>query len=320
MDRLSLTRGAALAAAAAVPIGIGAQTLEKIRVLGPPNDGFKAVYYGIESGLFKRIGIAVEPSLVSSGAAGSAAVIGGAAEVVYTNILTLIQAHAREVPLVFIAPGALMLAGNSPTFTLVRKDSALRSGRDLNGKVVGAPALRDVNAVAMLAWIDKTGGDSKTVRVIEVPTAVGAAALVEGRVEAVTMNEPFVSQALADGKVRVLAKPYEAVGNKIMTAGFAAMATLIDRNADVMGRFARGMHEAAAYTNTHLSETVPLVARYSGAAPDVIAKSTRMVDAEYLEPANLQPLVDLSAKYGLIERVFPATEIISPAAVKAAKP
>ena len=171
----------------------------------------------------------------------------------------------------------------------------------------------------MLAWIDKTGGDSKSVHVIEIPTSVGAAALAEGRVDAVTMNEPFVSQALADGKVRVLAKPYEAVGTKIMTAGFAAMATLVDRNADTMARFARGMHDAAAYTNTHLPDTVSLVARYSGAAPDVIAKSTRMVDAEYLDPANLQPLVDLSARYGLIDRVFPATEIISSAAVKIPK-
>ena len=94
----------------------------EIRVLGPPNDGFKAVYYGVESGLFKRLGVIVEPTLVSSGAAGSAAVIGGSAEVVYTNILTLIQAHARDIPLVFLAPGALMLAGNSPTFTLVRKE------------------------------------------------------------------------------------------------------------------------------------------------------------------------------------------------------
>lgn len=315
---MRVSRAAALAGASAAALTgrLRAQALEKIRVLGPPNDGFKAVYYGVESGIFKRDGIAVEISLVSSGAVGTSAVIGGAGEVVYTNTLTLSQAHSHNVPLVYLAPGALTLSDNSPTFTLVRSDSPIRTARDLNGKTVSSPALRDVNAIATLAWIDKNGGDSKSVHMIELPASIAGAALEEGRADAITMNEPFVSQALASGKARVLARPYQAVGTRIMTAGFAAMAPVIERNTDPMSRFARGMHEAALYTNSHLAETIPMVARYSGAAPDVIAKSIRMVDLEYLDPSTLQPLVDLSARYGLIDRTFPATEIISAVALR----
>jgi NitT/TauT family transport system substrate-binding protein len=314
----TFTRRAALAASFAVflPHAVRAQSLDKLRVVGPPNDGYKAVYYGVESGLFRRNNLTVEASLVNSGAAAAAAVIGGSAEIAYTNILTLIQAHTHNVLLEFIAPGALLIAERSPTMTLVLKDSPIRSGRDMSGKTLGSSSLRDINAAATLAWVDKTGGDSKTVRVVEVPASAGAAFLEEHRADAVTLNEPAVTQALAGGKLRVLANPYEAVGSRIQTAGFAAMGPLVEKNRDLLARFARAMHDASSYTNAHLPETVEMVARYSGATTDVVARSVRFTDAEYLEPRNLQPVIDLCAQYGLIDKTFPAPEVISVAALK----
>jgi NitT/TauT family transport system substrate-binding protein len=296
----------------------GAQALDQLRAVGPPNDGFKAVYYGARSGLFRRYGLDVETTLVASGAAAAAALIGGSAEIAYTNTLTLIQAHARGIPMEYIAGGALVLSTNPTTLLLVLKDAPLRNGRDLTGKTIGSSSLRDINAAATLAWIDKTGGDSKTVRVIEVPASAGTAFLEEHRADAVVLNEPAVTQALAGGSVRVLANPYDAVGSRIQGAGFAVMAPYVERNRDVMARFARAMHESSLYTNSHAAETVDLVAGYSGVAREVVAKSTRFVDAEYVEVRNLQSVVDLCTKYGLIERGFPAAEIISAAALKPA--
>lgn len=290
------------------------QTLQPIRVVGPPNDGYKAVYYGVRAGIFRKYGLDVSTSIVASGAAAAAALSGGAADVAYTNILTLIQAHTHNVPMVFVAPGNLQLVEHASTLTLVLRDSPIRTGRDLNGKTLGSSSLRDINAAATLAWIDKTGGDSKSMRVVEVPASAGEAFLEEHRADAVTLNEPAVSQAMASGRLRILANPYEAVGNG-MTAGFAAMSPFVDKNRDAMRRFALAMHEASVYTNTHLPQTVDLVAAYSGVTVDVVAHSVRFVDAEYLLPTNLQPLIDLCAKYGLIDHDFPAHEVISSVAV-----
>jgi NitT/TauT family transport system substrate-binding protein len=258
----------------------------------------------------------VQPTIVAIGAAAAAALSGGADDVAYTNILTLIQAHTHNVPMVFVAPGALILADNPTTQTLVLKDSPIHTGRDMNGKTLGSSSLRDINAAATLAWVDQTGGDSKTVRVIEVPASAGEAFLEEHRADAVTLNEPAVTQALSSGKSRTLTHPYDAVGTRIQTAGFAAMEPYVEKNRDVMARFARAMHESSVYTNSHLPQTVDLVADYSGVTVDVVAHSARFIDAEYLQPKNLQPLIDMSAKYGLIDRDFPAQEVISSVAVK----
>ncbi len=293
----------------------GQTALAVVRAVGPPNDGFKAVYYGVKSGIFKKYGLDVQTSLVASGAAAAAALSGGGADIAYTNILTLIQAHTHNVPMVFVAAGNLQVPGKSQTNMLVLADSPIKSGRDLTGKTLGSSSLRDINAAASLAWIDKTGGDSKTVKVVEVPASAGAAFLEEHRADAVTLNEPAVSQALATGKIRILAPPYDAIGTG-MTAGFAAMAPYVAQNRSVMERFAKAMHEASAYTNTHMAETVDLVAAYSGVQPDVVAKSVRFVDANYLEPRYLQPMIDLCARYNLIDKDFPAADVISNAAVK----
>jgi NitT/TauT family transport system substrate-binding protein len=289
--------------------------LTVVRAVGPPNDGYKAVYYGVKSGIFKKYGLDVQTSIVASGAAAAAALSGGAADIAYTNILTLVQAHTHNVPMTFVAPGNLQLTGKSQTDILVLADSPIKSGKDLIGKTLGSASLRDINAAASLAWIDKTGGDSKTLKVVEVPASAGTAFLEEHRADAVTLNEPAVSLAVATGKVRILAAPYDAVGTG-MTAGFAAMEPYVAANRDAMERFAKAMHEASLYTNAHPADTVDLVAAYSGVAPDVVAKSVRFMDAEYLEPRYLQPMIDLCARYQLIDKDFPAADVISLVAVK----
>jgi len=311
------TTVASLAGAAVIGrAGAGAQALQTLRVVGLPIDGWKGVYYGVKSGLFKRYGLDVQTTISPSGAAAAAALSGGAADIAYTNTLTAVQAHSHNIPMVFVATGNFLLPGKSPTLMLVSKDSPIKSGRDMNGKVLGSASVRDINAAASFAWIDKTGGDSSSVHVIEVPASAGAAALEQHRVDAVILNEPAASLALATGNVRVLAQPYDAmIGG--MAAGLVALTPVIEAKTDAMSRFAKAMHEASTWTNAHQAETVPMVAEYTGVEADVIAKGARFTDADYLETRYLQPLIEVFAKYKLIDKPFPAQEMISSVAVKA---
>jgi ABC-type nitrate/sulfonate/bicarbonate transport system substrate-binding protein len=91
---------------------------------------------------------------------------------------------------------------------------------------------------------------------------------------------------------------------------------VIEKNRDAMARFARGMHEAQDYTNSHPAQTVDLVASYSGISPADVAKSVRAVDASYADPKELQPVIDILAKYKMIDKSFPADELISSVALR----
>jgi NitT/TauT family transport system substrate-binding protein len=312
-------RGTALAATAAFALagrGANAQTASTLRVIGPPNDGFKAVFYAIRAGIFAKNGVTVQTTLVNSGAAAAAALIGGAADIAYTNMTTLVTAHAKAIPMQIVAPGPVFTSTTAKMTSamLVLTDSPIQTGRDLNGKTIGSVALGDTMSASVLAWIDQNGGDSSTVKIIEAPASAAVQLLQEGRISAAAVNEPAVSQAISTGKARALANPNVAIAKTFLQALFAIMAPATDPQA--MRRFAQSMHEASVYTNAHFAETVDLVAGYSGIAPDVVARSARFTDAEYADPALIQPAIDVLAKYTIIAHGFPAQELISPYALK----
>lgn len=300
-----------------VPNTIGAQEMVTVRTDGPPNEGYKLVYYAVAAGLFHKYGLNVEPTIVNSGNAAMAALAGGAVEVAWTNLFPVIQAHLRGVPFVVVAPSTLYNSDRPQIGMLVLKDSPIRNARDLTGKTIASQSLQDLNSIAMLAWIDKNGGDPHSVRMIEVPASATVAALEEHRVDAITLPEPSLSQAVASGKVRILARPHDAIARHFQTSAYVATSDYVMKNQDVMLRFARAMHESVVYNNSHQADTIDLVSSFTRVAPDVIAHSVRAFDAEYVDPKNIQPLIDAAAKYGLISKTFPAQEIVSSTALKA---
>ena len=53
-----------------------------------------------------------------------------------------------------------------------------------------------------------------------------------------------------------------------------------------------------------------LLAEFLQISPDVIHKMTRGVFGITLNAADIQPVIDVAAKYGMIDRPFPAQELI----------
>jgi ABC-type nitrate/sulfonate/bicarbonate transport system substrate-binding protein len=117
--------------------------------------------------------------------------------------------------------------------------------------------------------------------------------------------------------VRLLAKSYDAIAKRYQASVFVSTIDYVAANADTMGRFVRAMRESIVYTNTHLPETVDLVASYTGSEPSAVARSVRAIDPEYIDPKDIEPLIKIAFKYKLIDRSFSADELISPVALRA---
>jgi NitT/TauT family transport system substrate-binding protein len=293
-----------------------AQQLQTLRVAGPPIDPLKALHYAKESGIFRKYGLNVEITHTNSGSAALAALSGGSIDIANSGITSVMQAYLRGVKFQVVAPNGWYLSDRPQVQLLVKKSSPLRTGKDLNGKTIASSSLRDINIVAVFAWVDQSGGDSKSIRVVEIPSPAIQAALEEGRIDAAPLATPFMDQALAAGTTRVLSKPFDAIGKRIEVGSYVATADFVEKNEDVVRRFALAMHESIVYTNSHLAETAPLVAAYSGVDVAVVSKAMRATDPEYVEARNIQPVIDVAAKYGLLDRRFDASEIISGVALK----
>src|SRR5580704_6682474 len=77
--------------------------LQTIRVATVPADAGSEVYYAQKLGIFKDNGLDVQITGLANGSAVTSAVIGGAADIGQSNVVSLSQAHERGIPVVIVA-------------------------------------------------------------------------------------------------------------------------------------------------------------------------------------------------------------------------
>jgi NitT/TauT family transport system substrate-binding protein len=310
---LKLSRSHLLAQTAAVtvfgPQIARAQTLEKIRFTGVVTDDMTPIFYAIQQGLYRKAGLDVEVVGASSGTAATQAVVAGTYEIGKGSLIASMVAHLRGLPLVAIGNGVVYDTKNPFTLALVTKDSPVKTGTDLNGKICSSAALNDLSMLALMAWIDKNGGDLSTVKWVEVPNSAAGAALEEHRVEACCLNEPQLSAALEGGKTRVLAHVYDAIAPFFVGTVYFAQPEWAAKHPDTVKRWIRTTYEASTYTNAHRAETAPMMAEVTKIPLAVISKMTRVAAATSSDPTLIQAAIDTAAKYKNIPRAFPAKEL-----------
>jgi NitT/TauT family transport system substrate-binding protein len=291
----------------------------KIRVAAPATSDVAPLIYALHDGAFARAGIEVDFTAIATGAAISQGVASGAIDIGYSALPALIAGHVRGVPFVLIAPGGEYNTNAPAALMVVRKDSPLASGRDFAGKTVGVPTLKDLDALACAAWIDGHGGSSDALRYVELPNPALFPALLAGRIDAFTLGEPWITQALDSGKVRVLAKSFDAIAPHFITTAWFASAGFVDTHRDAIVRFERVLRAATIYANAHQAEIIPVMAAFTKLDPATIARTMRFTHPTNLDPHLVQPMIDISARYHVIPERFDARDFISPTTLPAAR-
>ncbi len=310
-----LTRRAAIAAGS-IPLftqAIVAQELRTIVVGGVTVEDSLPLWYGMTSGMFRRAGINIDYQRVATGSAASIGIVGGAYNLGNTTPLSATLAHVKGVAIAFTSFSGMFVGGTDYITTIVKKDSPLQTAADLKGRLSGTTGVKDMNSLAVSAWVDSHGGDSKTLRVVEMPYPAIAPAVEDGRVDIGTLLQPFLGAAIGSGKFRVFANTYAAIASRFAISGWAGMTPWLDANADAVRRFARVVREANVYVNAHRTETAPLMSQYTGVELDTILHGGRATFAEvFADVSYIQPLIDVAAKYGAIEQRFDGNDLISP--------
>jgi NitT/TauT family transport system substrate-binding protein len=304
---LALSSAAVLAAAR----GAAAQgAAEKLRVAGPPTEDSANLYYAIKTGLFARAGLDVEMVNTSNGSAATEAVVTGTYEIAKTNLLSLCSAHLHGIPLVLVAP-ELMYSPRNPSILLqMAPDATFRTGADVNGKTAGVPALNTGASLMTNAWVDRNGGNWRSLKFVEITNAAMEAAIVAHRVDFGVLQPPQLDASLASGSTKTLGDCMGAIAPNYMYGGYIARRDWTSRHADAVRKFGRVLADATTYVNAHLAETAPLVAEFTKIEVANVAKMHRSVNGTTLDPALVQPFIDAAAKYEEIPRAFPARELI----------
>lgn len=287
-----------------IPIGLG------------PVDAAAALFYAAKAGIFQKYGLDVQIVRLPNGAAILSAIAGGSLQLGQGSSLALIQGFVKGLPFTAIG-GCSTYDSNRPDYgLLVPVDSPIKKPSDLEGKTFGVVSLQDQNSLATFAWLDAHGVDRSTLNYVEMPASAMLAAMEQHRIDAATFYEPFYSSLMATGKVRTLADPYAAIGNHYADALLYGNRQWVDAHHDVVEQFLRAVREASSYVAAHEREVAPVTASYTGVDPPTLLNLHHGGRTVVLTPGALQPMIDVAAKYKVIDKPFPAADMICSCALR----
>lgn len=306
MKRSALFAYAAGAAAAAVARAVGAQE-SALRVASAAIESSAEPYYAADGGFFKAAGIDVTFMGGNNGPAIAAGVAGGAIDIGMSNTVSLVQAKAKGLPFVIVAPGSVYSAKQPSSLMVVPKSSSVQNAKDLTGKIVGVSVLNGIPHYAGRAWIDAAGGNSALTKFVEVPYAEMLAALAQGRVDAASITEPYLTPARALN--RSIGAPFDAVASLFLVTAHFTTVEFAKAHPDLVRRYIEAIAKTAPWANAHPELIVPILAKYSKQPEDTVRSMQRSAFGEGLTARELQPVIDVTAKYAGIAR-YPADDII----------
>ncbi len=307
IDRRTLLGGlGAGVAAAALPRD--ARAADPLHIATIPLDAGAEAYYALDLGYFRDAGIDATIDPIASGAATASAVAGGTIDIGFSNLISISAAYKRNVPFTLLAPGSLYTATIPTSVLMVPLNSPARTAKDLNGKVFAVNGLKTITEYAPKLWIDKNGGDSTTVKFVEMTFPDIIQALAANRIDAAIVADPFIAQAKAGA--RIFANAYDAIGARYIIGCWFTTKQWAAAHQDLASRFAQAIARTAAWANTHKPQSGVILAKYAKMDPAVTASMLRVDYAPRFTPDLMQPVIDLAARYGGLPATFPAEELV----------
>jgi NitT/TauT family transport system substrate-binding protein len=288
------------------PSALRAQSPDKITIAVLPSDSVRMAYYAIDRGSFKRAGLDAQLVSLQSGPAIAAAVASGAADFGAANIIALAVAHEKGLPFIAIAPAGVYTEHVVTQALVVEQSSKMKTAKDLVDRVIGVDSLKTLATIAISSWVDRNGGDSTTLKFIEIPFAQMGMALAAGRVDAAFIPEPVLSGVLNSGG-RVLSAPLNAIGPELQLGAWFTTADYAKTHADLIRRFVLALAENVSLANSSKNTNAAIFEKYTGIQAH--ENTQWMVQADRVNLATVQPLIDAATKYGVLKRTFPASEL-----------
>jgi NitT/TauT family transport system substrate-binding protein len=276
-----------------------------------------SLFMAIEKGFFKAEGLELETVPMAGGALIAQGVTSGDLQIGWSNVISLYQARVEGFDFKLIAGGATNVKGKNESHALqVLKTSPIQSAKDLEGKTVAVNTLNNIVHLMVMAWIDKHGASSSKVKFVEVPFPQMEAALAGGKIDAISVHEPFATAALEKGQTRTLAQPWGDVLPKFLIASWFASEKWIVKNREMGQAFVRAINRGIDAIQADPEGSRAAMVKWAGLKPELAGKIGLPVFEKGVSEKDLQATIDLTQKYKLIPRSIKARDVISDLAPK----
>jgi NitT/TauT family transport system substrate-binding protein len=257
------------------------------------------IYLGKQKGFFTKRNIELTLETAQSGAAIAPAVVSGQYQFGFSNVVSLLLAQSRNVPIKVVSNGNNATGDPKKDFGgLVVKDPSIASAKDLVGKKVATNALKNIVDTTVKDIVKKDGGDPSKVNFVELAFPDMAAALDANNVQGIFVVEPFLSAAIAKGW-KVIGS-YSDVAPNLCVALYFTSKVLIGSDPDLVKRFSDAMAESLEYADKHPDEVRGVLSSYTQLSEAQRTSLTLPKWPNAIDKASITKLGELSVTYGLL--------------------
>jgi NitT/TauT family transport system substrate-binding protein len=288
----------------------GAQSQMLIRLGVGWGDTSSEAYDAQQMGFFKRAGLNVELRPFRTGATIATGVAAGSIDIGISNVPALARDISRGSPLVFIAGAGLYSSSDAISALCVPERSSVHAANDFLGKTIAVAALGDQSYLSTLSWLDQNHVDTTNVHFIALPYTDMASGIENGLADAALITEPWLSASVHHDKLRLLARQYDAVAPVFLIGVWFTSSRWYREHPEAASRFVKAIYEAARWANAHHEQSAKLLAQTSRIDLPTIRSMARVPFSTSLDPAMLQPPLDLAFKYHESERPLNARSLI----------
>jgi NitT/TauT family transport system substrate-binding protein len=271
-------------------------------------------FVAAEEGFFEEAGMKAELTPFESGTLIISALMAGRIDANCCSAITGYWFAEQSTPgrfKIFLAYGTPSL--KNPSFVaVVRKDSPLKSLRELKGKRVGT--YPGASSVELARAIIRTQTDPEGVIFQEVPPSILISALAAGQIDAFFAPEPMGMIAISKGIGRHLVEePLSLLGLKkgFAGAGFGFSAQFLKQNPLLAKRLKAVYYKAVDFIGKDEKAARSLLPKYTG-LPESIAMHIpiqKWMKTETLDKAATQRYFDLLYKEGAYKKRVDTTKL-----------
>ena len=258
------------------------------------------LYLGQKKGFFAKRGIELKTVTAQGGAAIIPGVVSGQFQFGFSNTTSLMLAQTKGVPVKSVVNGAASngKVGADVTAVLVKKDSTVKSAKDLAGRTVAVNTLQNIGDTTVRESVRKAGGDPAKVKFVEIPFDQMPAALDGGRVDAAWMGEPAQTVAKAQG-ARVVASPFAETDPKLTVATWFTSAKTVQQDPALVKTFTEAMTESRAYATGPPAQGTPIHTTTTNKGGDVLSGVKLPSWPAEVDTASLEKLAALGEEDGI---------------------
>ena len=284
----------------AAPAGEGGATKLAVQETAGVPSAFVA--FGIEKGMFEKQKLEIDLQPTQGGAATLPALVSGDIQVGGSNVVSLLLASSKDLPIRAIAGGTNAQPEGEKDFgaLVVEKGSPNRSARSLRGQVIGVNTLQNVAEVVVKASLEKQGVDPSGVRLTEVPFPEMAPALEKGAIDAAFSIEPFVTQTVEAGG-KAIDYSYVETEPEMQVGAYAVTNQFAESDPDAVKAFQAAIKDTASYVSAHEDEFRTFLSKSAKIEPGLAEKIVLPRWTGEVNASSVESTAKLMQRYGLVD-------------------